>query len=278
MVEQGSGYAGIRRAAVGSATALLVLGSAVGAAVAGLPHGKHVQKAAIAHVFTPKKPIPPATDSGPAGGSGLGTDLPHAGSGSKPPPIAPETPHGTDSTSLPDTSSTGTGGGGTSGGGGGGGTKSTPAKKTPKKPEHRDRTVKTHGTPVPSLFATGEQPIAAKVFTTSGPSGASGADYTIDSLAKTAWTTKTNDRGVMVTPGPGTYKRIAVITETPNWSVDVYYSDKADPQSMGDWTFSSDGIADRRNRFAVRDAKHYLVLVADTGNKRVRINEVQLFQ
>src|SRR3954451_22832809 len=103
MVDQGSGYAGIRRAAVGSATALLVLGSAVGAAVAGLPHGKHVSKAPLAHVFTPKKAIPPATaDSNTAPGGGT-TDLSGGGSGSKPPAIAPETPHGTDSSGLPST-------------------------------------------------------------------------------------------------------------------------------------------------------------------------------
>src|SRR3954451_9103853 len=49
MVDQGSGYAGIRRAAVGSATALLVLGNGVGAAAAGGRDGQERQKGPLRH-------------------------------------------------------------------------------------------------------------------------------------------------------------------------------------------------------------------------------------
>src|SRR5919198_3615696 len=85
MIEQPDGGAGVRRAALGSVTALLVLGGAVGAAVAGLPHGKRVPKAQTAQVFGPKS-IPPAT----AGTNGTGvkpvTPLPGTATGKSPPP------------------------------------------------------------------------------------------------------------------------------------------------------------------------------------------------
>src|SRR5205809_345617 len=94
MVEDGGARIGVRRAALGSVTALLVLGGAVCAAVAGLPHGKHVGKAPIAQVFGKKK-IPPATaEPGSGSGSGSGapgstTPLPGAGasSGAAPPTL-----------------------------------------------------------------------------------------------------------------------------------------------------------------------------------------------
>jgi hypothetical protein len=278
MVDQGSGYSGIRRAALGSAAALLVLGTAVGAAVAGLPHGKHVGKAPLAQVFTPKKTIPPATaDSGSGAGSDSTTKLPGSGTGSKPPAIAPETPHGTGSSGLPTTPSTG--GGGSTGGAGTGST--TPTKKPAETPKHRVPSTRSHGSPLPSLYATGEPPTAATVFTTSGPSRASGADNTIDSLAKTAWTTRTNDRGIMVTPQAGDYRAIAVITETPGWTVEIWYTN-ADPTGgpgSGGWKQgpTQDPVG-RRPKLKVPDAKHYLVWVTDTVGKRVAINEIQVFQ
>ncbi|HKP91105.1 MAG TPA: hypothetical protein VJT75_14145 [Thermoleophilaceae bacterium] len=284
MVEQGSGYAGIRRAAVGSATALLVLGSAVGAAVAGLPHGKDVpKKTAGAQVFNPKKVIPPATAEAAPGADGA-TDLPSADSGSKPPAIAPKAPKGSDSTSLPDMSATtgGSTGSGLSGGGGSGsGSKvKTNGEDTGKK-TREDEKAKPPKPAGPQLYPTGDHPASATVFTTSGPSGASGADYTIDSGAKTAWSTKTGDRGVMVTPSPGDYRAVGIITETPGWSLQIWRTNVDSPGGLesGDWAQA--GIRDpvgRRAKLSVKDAKHYLVWVVDTAGKRVRINEIQVFQ
>src|SRR5919202_895698 len=94
MIEQPDGGAGVRRAALGSVTALLVLGGAVGAAVAGLPHGKRVPKAQTAQVFGPKS-IPPATAGTNGSGGGLKpvTPLPGTSTGKSPPPIAPVAPH-----------------------------------------------------------------------------------------------------------------------------------------------------------------------------------------
>jgi hypothetical protein len=284
MVEQGGGNAGIRRAAVGSVTALLVLGSAVGAAVAGLPHGKHVEKKiARAPVFGPKKAIPPATgESGSGPGLGSTAKLPGAGTGSKPPAIAPETPHGSDSTSLPDVgSSGGSGGGGSSSGG-----SSPPSNSgdtTEGKPKDKNEpSTEPHGSPRPTLFADGEYPVSATVFNLSGPSGASGADHTIDSHAKTAWTTKAGDRGIMVTPNPGSYDSIAIITETAGWSLTVYRSNVDSPGGLGGSDWKQDRIkvpVGRENKLSVHDAKHYLVWVDDLGGKKqIRINEIQVFQ
>jgi hypothetical protein len=281
MVEHGGGYAGIRRAAVGSATALLVLGSAVGAAVAGLPHGKDVpKKSAQAQVFGPNKAIPPATaDAAPGAGDGA-TELPGAGGGAKPPAIAPKAPHGSDSTSLPDAPSTGGGGAGTSSGGGGGGSsKSNGDDASSGKPTHEDKPAKPDK-PALSTDPLGERPASATVFGLSGASGASGADYTIDDSAKSAWTTKKGDRGVMVTPNAGSFTKIGVITATPGWSLEIYYTNKSEPGgiSSGDWRQRAATNAERTNRFGVSDAKHYLVWVADTAGKRVRINEIQVYQ
>jgi hypothetical protein len=82
----------------------------------------------------------------------------------------------------------------------------------------------------------------------------------------------------MVTPNGGTIRQIGVVSETPGWSLEVYVTNKAEPQNMGDWTFKTGTNAEKRNRLDVSNAKHYLVLVADTGGKRVRINGIQFFQ
>src|SRR5947199_7936232 len=59
MVEDRAARTGRRQAVMGSAVALLLLGGTVGAAIAGLPHGKRVpKKSPLAAV--PKNPIPPA--------------------------------------------------------------------------------------------------------------------------------------------------------------------------------------------------------------------------
>lgn len=284
MVEQSGGYAGIRRAAVGSATALLVLGSAVGAAVAGLPHGKDVpKKEAQAQVFSPDKAIPPATaDVAPGDGA---TDLPGADGGSKPPPIAPEKPHGSDSSSLPDVpASPGGGGGGGDSSSGSGGAPASNSKDADDgdKPKHDKPDKKPDKPSGPTLFTEGEAPLNAWVFSSSGQSDGAGA--TIDSNAKSSWSTSRSKIGVEVDPGPDGFGRIGVISSTPGWSLQVYFTTATDPSGYpgSDWKPVGSTNANGKDDFdlngSARTAKHYLVWVADTDGKRVRVNEIQLMR
>jgi hypothetical protein len=158
------------------------------------------------------------------------------------------------------------------------GRRAFPCDRYPAKPAHDEPST---GPDRPALFPTGEEPASATVFTLSGQSGASGADYTIDLNAKTAWTTKTKDRGIMVTPNPGTFHAVGIITETPGWALELWYSDVASPGGLdgGDWKpAAAQDPTEQRNKLKVRDAKHYLVWIADTAGKTVRINEIQVFQ
>jgi hypothetical protein len=132
----------------------------------------------------------------------------------------------------------------------------------------------------PTLYALGEAPISASVLRPWGPSKTQ-AWATIDQDARTAFTTKQNDIGVQVEPSVGEWRAIAVITETPGWSLAVYYSNATSPGGVhsDDWrqAVSMDPVA-RRTKLSVPNAKHYLAWVADANGKRVRINEIQLFQ
>src|SRR5947209_838060 len=115
MVETADDRIGLRRAVTGSAAILLLLGGAVGAAVAGLPNGKHVGKGPIAQVFG-KKPatIPPATitPSPRSGSKGVTTPLPTSKTPSKPPPIHKSTSsHSTKSSSNSSSTPSGSSGG-----------------------------------------------------------------------------------------------------------------------------------------------------------------------
>jgi hypothetical protein len=145
-----------------------------------------------------------------------------------------------------------------------------PSKKPSKKP---------HKPAGPTLDPLGEQPAAASVFTSDGPSTASGADATIDGDAKTAWSTKKSDRGIMVTPHGGTWGAIGVISDESDWSLDVYYTDESEPGSLdsGDWKQKVSTNAEKRNKFSVPDARHYLVLVVAPAGT-AGINEIQLYQ
>ncbi|MFL5782117.1 MAG: hypothetical protein ACJ760_12460 [Thermoleophilaceae bacterium] len=142
--------------------------------------------------------------------------------------------------------------------------------------DHKEPSTQPGKPTGPTLDPLGEQPAEASVFTTSGPSSASGADATIDNDAKTAWSTKTGDRGIMVTPNPGTYKAIRVVTETPGWGLEIYYSNVDSPSSRDDWIFKYSTNAEPSEKFKVPDAKHYWVLVADPAGT-ARINEIQVF-
>src|SRR5438876_12280385 len=92
MVESEDERIGLRRVVAGSSAVLLLLGGAVGAAVAGLPNGKHVGKGPIAQVLgkKPVAPIPPATVTPSPRGGGVGKSTPLAGASktpTKPPAI-----------------------------------------------------------------------------------------------------------------------------------------------------------------------------------------------
>src|SRR5438874_7560540 len=127
MVESQDDRVGLRRVVAGSSAVLLLLGGAVGAAVAGLPDGKHVGKGPIAQVFgkKPVAPIPPATVTpSPRSGGGLGKSTPLAGTSktpTKPPPI-----HKSATPKKKSTSHTGSSSGSSGGPSSNSGTKSKP--------------------------------------------------------------------------------------------------------------------------------------------------------
>jgi hypothetical protein len=288
MVELGEGGAGIRRAALGSVTALLVLGAAVGAAVAGLPHGKKVPKAVVAQTFGgPKKAIPPATaDSGTGTGSGATTPLPGGGSGSTPPPIThSHTRQHVGPVTNPHSTGGSTTGGSTSGGTTGGSSDTGGSTKHGSSSTASDDSHHGGKPPPPTLWNTGEQPAAAGVFDSSPHPGAGKSDNTIDSDAASAWTTKGTGIGVYVDVNPGSYKKIGVISETPGYGAFVYYSTADDPPAtLALWSpVGSTSAAGFKKRFALkgeaRNAKHYLVRITDQPAKgSVSLNEIQLFQ
>lgn len=133
----------------------------------------------------------------------------------------------------------------------------------------------------PALYPTGEAPGEASVFNLAGPGTGTGAGKAIDLAAGTAWSTRRSNRGIEVTPVSGDWRRIAVITDTPGWTLEVYWSKARAPggPASGDWNqavFVSP--ASRRSRWKVPDARHYLVWVADPAGGRVRVNEIQLFR
>lgn len=301
MVDRDSGVigAGIRRAALGSATALLVLGCAVGAAVAGLPHGKHVGRGPIAKVVGPKA-LPPATGGSNTGSGSGNSPLADSGTGTKPPALAPTAPKSDNAPKFPKAPSS-------SGGGGGGGSSPGTGGTTPNTSSGSDdggsgtqgsnqgdqgdqgdqggqggqggHPKTPHGL---SKFNTGQQPDAAHIFTSSGESD--GAGTTIDGNTKTAWTTSRSKIGVEVDPPPYTYRRIGILSATPGWSLEVYYTTKTSPAGYPspDWkpvgSTNATGKDDLPLDGEARHAKHYLVWVANTGGKHVRINEIQLME
>jgi hypothetical protein len=129
--------------------------------------------------------------------------------------------------------------------------------------------------------AAGVAPATATAFTPDGPGPASGALLAIDGDPETAWATSTSDRGLMVTPSAGDFRAIAVVTDTPGWVLEIYWSRADEPggPGSGDWSQAAFvNPTSRRSRWKVPRAKHYLVWVAGTAGKRVRVNEIRLFE
>ena len=285
MVEQGDGRSGIRRAALGSATALLVLGSAMGAAVAGLPHGKKVPKPAVAGVFG--KQAPPAATADPNATADGDTALPGAGDGTATPPaIHPSTPKRSRTPKLPSTTPSPGGGSNSSGGSSSGGSKDSDKKKKAHKKKDPPPKEPTHTGP--SLFTTGIAPASAGVFDSSGPHpGAGKSDNTIDSDQDTAWTTGHAGTGIYVSLDvAGSTKALGLVSQTPGYDASVYFSKVSDPpSSLSGWTQAA-GVsnAGQKEKVALsgdaRKAKHYLIRITGfpAGKTRVSLNEIQLIQ
>jgi hypothetical protein len=124
-------------------------------------------------------------------------------------------------------------------------------------------------------------PATAASFASDGPVPGNGALLAIDGDLDTAWTATASGRGVMVTPSAGDYRALAVVTDTPGWTLEVYWSKATDPGGLasGDWSQAAFvSPASRHSKWRVPDAKHYLVWVADADGKRVRVNEIRLFR
>lgn len=292
MVDDSSGGAGIRRAAVGSVTALLVLGGAVGAAVAGLPNGKHIPKAATTQVLVKPKPPPQAT----AGTNGTGAKpiapLPGGGNTAKPPPLAPVKPHrakaktaGKSNGAKNGGSNSGSGSSGGSPSGNGSKNNNNNNKGNPK--GNGKGKGKGHHNPPLALFTTGEAPSDAGQFSTaSGPSANPGsADNTIDSDVHSAWTTSSAGRGVYVQPSHTGYHQIGVVSSTPGYDVKVYYTTAGSPPAnILDWhQVGQSTNASSKQAFdlggGARHASYLLVLIdalAPGSSPHVSLNEIQL--
>jgi hypothetical protein len=293
IVERDGGGMTWRRGAAASVAALLLIGGAVGAAVAGLPHGKKVPKVASAKKPTGQafgqKPIPPATAT-PAPSDTA--PLPSTKSPKTPPAIAGGTP----GPSAPSGGGSPTPGPRTTPGGGGSHTRTTPHHKTTK---HR----KKHTAPGASsagLFTTGVSPIDGELFDPS----ASNDDHpdqvinTYDSDADTAWSTKTytTGDGTLDKPGVGVrvevgtrgYKALGIVTRTPGFRAQIYYTDSESPPStLGDWKPASTRRSiGPKQRIALqgdaRKGKWYLVWITSVpkgkAKSRAKISEIQLLQ
>jgi hypothetical protein len=280
MVQHSEGGAGIRRAAVGSVTALLVLSGAMGAAVAGLPHGKKVTKPPAGGKVFGQKPIPPAT----AGDDGTGNDLaplPGADGPTDAPPLtSPKSPRAAQTPAPTGSSSAGTGGGSPSGG--------SPSSSGDSGKKANEDKAKDHKKPKPkgpTLFTRGAPPASADIW--SGGKQTSGDDLyrVFDSDAGSAWPTKKSGVGVVVGSNGGTTKAVGLVSRTAGYEVYLYSSNADDPPSdLADWKQTgSVSNAEGKQKLDVfgnqRDAKYYLLRFTSLpSGGRLKLGEIQLIQ
>jgi hypothetical protein len=273
MVEEPDGSVGVRRAALGSVTALMVLGSAVGAAIAGLPHGKDVPKPATAQVFGGQKSIPPAT----AGTNGTAVKpvkpLPGADTGKAPPPIAPLKP-GKPKANKPNRKPASGSKGGSSPSGSSNNSSSN--NNTGSKNNNNGGNNKPPK-PALTLFTKGEQPQDAGVFGSSTGGGSNSTDV-MDNQVSTGWVSTGAGSGVWVKSNGAQHGNVGVVSKTGGYTGTVY-STNADtpPTDLGGWTQETAATnADKKQKFHVQqnqDATYFLLLVSAKG---VSINEIQL--
>jgi hypothetical protein len=269
MVEDGDGGIGLRRAVTGSAGALLLLGVAVGAAIAGLPSGKHVGKNPPQVFALKPRTLPPATITPtPGGGSGSTTPLTGSTSPKKPPPIH--------STAKPHKTST-TRGSGSSSGSSNKGSSPSASKSSGQKPSHGGK-PKPKPKPALTLFTSGEQPAGAGLLTNGVKADPDNVVYTYDNDVSTAWRGKKN-AGVWVQPQNSGYKAVGLVSKTPGYAVSLYYtSQSGPPPDIPSWTFvQATNTAGKKERIDLsgpaKNASYYLI-VLDGGP--AKINEIQL--
>jgi hypothetical protein len=290
MADDAVGLASRRKWGLTSVAVLLLVGGAVGAAVAGLPHGKNVKKPSpIAKALAPKKPIPPATDPSTA----PTTPLPGSGDTPKPPkihtPKSRSTPLPSPSGGSPSSGSPGT----TSGspapprGGNGGGAK----------PEQKKHAPATTPGASSQLFADGVAPEDGQLFDPNGDGRDNPADVvnTYDNHSDTAWRSGQYPNGFgkpgvgiwVKAPSSSTTRGIGILTRTAGFDASVYYSNaSAPPAQLNDgWTLAAerDGVATRRRvalKGAARNAKYDLLWITKLpkGKQRVALSEIQLLQ
>lgn len=287
IVEDGGGVTW-RRGALASIAALLLVGGAVGAAVAGLPHGKKVPKVASKRPTGQpfgQRTLPPATASPTPSTKPPTAKLPKT-------PKAPPAIHSGPSTPAPS-----------------GGTGSSPSPSSGSRggssPRHHSTPKKKHKHTAPGassdgLFTTGVSPSDGNLF---DPEGNGKDDHpddvinTYDSEASTAWRTKiyqTGDRtldktgvGVEVRAGTPGFKALGILTRTPGFKATVYYSmDDTPPAALAGWKQATDSTRiSKRQRVGLkkgeaRKATWYLVWITllPSHKKFAAISEIQLLQ
>ena len=273
MVDQDAGGVGIRRAALGSVTALLVLSGAMGAAVAGLPHGKKVAKPKDGQAIG-KNPLPPATQEADPGDDT--TSLPGADSPSDPPALDSPKPPNADG--VPSTADTG-GSPGTSGGGGGG----TPADDTDDGDDDTggDKKQENPGNKEPSWVKSGASPrTEGATVWDGGQSASTNALYrAIDGDRSTAFQMNRIPLGIVLSD-EGFIKSVGLISRDSDYFVEVYTSNADEPPGeLADWDRSdrsnhANAIQELTLESDARDAKHLLILF----NTTVSLSEIKLIQ
>jgi hypothetical protein len=272
-----------------SAATLLLVGGTVGAAVAGLPNGKHVKNPGpIANALAPKKPIPPATAQGTPGGGGSTTPLPGTGGGAATPPSlhTPKVHPSTTPKASPSTPST-------TGGGGGGSSNPSSGGSGTKKKKHKHKTT----TPGASsqLFANGVAPDDAQLFDPSGDGKDHPSDVinTIDNNTATTWSTRDYPNGLgkdgvgiwVKAPSGSDYAGVGLFSRRPGYNVEIRYTTASSPpQQPSAWTVAAkQSSASGRQRIsfkgAARKATYYLVWITKLPNGGVAsLSEIQLLQ
>lgn len=288
MAENVDGRVPWRTWGVASATTLLLVGGTVGAAIAGLPHGKHVKKP-IASALAPKKAIPPATagtTSSP--GTTATTPLPGSSGATTPPALhTPKTHTAKPSHTNPTPS--------TSGAGGGGSPSNNSSPKTKKK-------AKKHKSTTPGasslLFANGVEPGDGGLYDPFGDGSDNGGDVinTYDNHTDTAWRSGPYNNGLQKR-GVGiwvnvssttSYKGVGLFTGKPGFDVEIYYSNDSSSTtspSLNGWTLGGkqSNVSGRQQitlAKGARKAAYYLVWITKlaAGQKRITLSEIQLLQ
>ncbi|MEA2375455.1 MAG: eukaryotic-like serine/threonine-protein kinase [Thermoleophilaceae bacterium] len=288
MADDAGGRVSWRTWGLASATTLLLVGGTVGAAIAGLPHGKHVKKPLLSAVG-PKKAIPPATAGTTSPGTSATTPLPGVGTATTPPAL--HTPKVHSSSPAPSHSSGSTSGSGSSGSSGSSGNSSSNTK--PKKKKHKSTTPGASS----QLFAAGVAPEDGQLFDPSGDQQDHPGDVinTYDNDSSTAWSTQAYNNGLgkdgvgiwVKAPSDSSFKGVGILDRTAGFDVEVRYANgSSPPEQLSGWTLAAKktGASSRQQvglpKGDARKADYYLVWITKlpAGKKRVVLSEIQLLQ